>query len=336
MDGDRAPLADLVALAERYGAELIVDEAHATGVFGPQGRGLVGVAEADGARLRRRAHLRESARGHGRVRQRLANAEAISGQSRADVYFQHGVASLPGCADARGHRYRPPMRMQRARSLRIWRAHLRARLQDAGFDTAQSDSQIVPVILGANERALQFAARLCAGGFCGAGDSPADGAGGLGAPAPFADRAALARDARTRWWTRSSGFAKTCASPVGTLRTRARASTTSLGTERCETMTRRPLRHRNRHQRRQDGAFRAAGCRARRDLLEADSNGLVGGNRPANRDALGGAARRANAARVLLFRAAGLAASCGGSRAASRFAWNEFASRALASAANGR
>ncbi|MFK4985332.1 aminotransferase class I/II-fold pyridoxal phosphate-dependent enzyme, partial [Klebsiella pneumoniae] len=40
MDGDRAPLADLAAIAERHDAIMLIDEAHATGVFGQHGRGL--------------------------------------------------------------------------------------------------------------------------------------------------------------------------------------------------------------------------------------------------------------------------------------------------------
>ncbi len=48
MDGERAPLQDLASLARRYDAELIVDEAHATGVCGPDGRGCVAEAGLGG------------------------------------------------------------------------------------------------------------------------------------------------------------------------------------------------------------------------------------------------------------------------------------------------
>jgi 8-amino-7-oxononanoate synthase len=47
MDGDIAPLADIIELAQRHRAQVIVDEAHATGVIGPRGRGLVSALGAE-------------------------------------------------------------------------------------------------------------------------------------------------------------------------------------------------------------------------------------------------------------------------------------------------
>jgi 8-amino-7-oxononanoate synthase len=164
MDGDRAPLPDLIALADRYGAELVVDEAHATGVFGPQGRGLVAAAQADGAVFatvhtcgKALAGMGAFVSGSSALRQFLINRARtfifstalppyVAAQMRAAIGIVAG-------ADAERER------------LADLAAHLRTRLRDAGFDAAQSNSQIVPVLLGTNDRALQFAARLRAEGF---------------------------------------------------------------------------------------------------------------------------------------------------------------------------
>jgi len=63
MDGDQAPLRVLVELCERYGAVLVADEAHATGVFGEQGRGLISAHGLEN-RVFARIHTFGKALGH--------------------------------------------------------------------------------------------------------------------------------------------------------------------------------------------------------------------------------------------------------------------------------
>jgi 8-amino-7-oxononanoate synthase len=164
MDGDRAPLAELVALAERHGAELVVDEAHAIGVLGPGGRGAVveaGLASRAFATIcpcgKALAASGAFICGSETLRQFLINrVRTFIFSTALPPYFAAHVRAgweLAAQADV--------ARVTLAANARLLRGELRAR----DFNLLGSESQIVPVVLGENEKAVAAAEQLRAAGF---------------------------------------------------------------------------------------------------------------------------------------------------------------------------
>ncbi len=159
MDGDLAPLAELAELAERFGAMLMVDEAHATGVFGAGGRG---VCEAAG--VERAVHVRvgtlSKALGSigGFVVGEARLIEWLANRARAYVFSTASpeAAAAAGLEALKVVQEEP----QRRQGLLQRAAELRQRLQDQGWSTGESVSQIVPVIVGRASAAVETAAAL--------------------------------------------------------------------------------------------------------------------------------------------------------------------------------
>jgi 8-amino-7-oxononanoate synthase len=164
MNGDMAPLRELAALAARYKAELIVDEAHATGVCGPQGRGRiaeVGLAGRVFATIHTCGKALAAAGafvcGSELLRMFLINrARTFIFNTALPPYFAAQVST--------GMRLSAEADAQRA-TLADSSIFLRSTLLQNGFDIAGSDSQIVPVVLGSNEAALAFAENLRSRGY---------------------------------------------------------------------------------------------------------------------------------------------------------------------------
>ena len=164
MDGDRAPLADLVALAERYAAELIIDEAHAIGVAGPQGRALVAASGLADQILITVHPCGKALAGVGcfvccseKLKQYLVN------RARTFIF---STALPPYVAVQMRAAIRIVAAADRERNdLAALAAFLRKKLREAGFDIGRGDTQIVPIFLGDNERAVRFAALLDEAGF---------------------------------------------------------------------------------------------------------------------------------------------------------------------------
>ena len=159
MDGDIAPLPDLVEVAERHGAIMMIDDAHATGVLGAGGAGTV-----DHFGLRGRVDIQVGT---------LSKAIGVLGgfiagpthliewlQNRGRPYLfstSTPPAVTAACLEALAIVRDEPERLERLwENTRI----LKAGLQELGFDTGASETPITPVITGDEEATQAFARRL--------------------------------------------------------------------------------------------------------------------------------------------------------------------------------
>lgn len=160
MDGDAAPLAAICELAERHDAMVMVDEAHATGVCGAHGAGLV---EALGLQQRVTVQMGTLGKALGAFGAYVAGSRALIdllvNTARTAIFTTALPPPVVAAADAALTIVaREPERRQ---ALRRNAAHLRGGLLDLGFDVpGEADSHILPVMVGAAATTMALSASL--------------------------------------------------------------------------------------------------------------------------------------------------------------------------------
>jgi 8-amino-7-oxononanoate synthase len=160
MDGDVAPLEDYKEHCKKLNAALIVDEAHAVGIYGERGSGRI---EGDGVFV----SVNPAGKALGVAGAFVAGpAWAIEYLEQRARPFIFSTAAPPAVAAALDASLdliaAEPERRERVRFLA---RYLRERLTAEGIAVPPGDSPIVPIVLGENERALAVAAVLQDAGF---------------------------------------------------------------------------------------------------------------------------------------------------------------------------
>jgi glycine C-acetyltransferase len=163
MDGDIAPLPGLVERAERYGAVVMVDDAHATGVLGDHGRGTT---DHFGLHGRVALNIGTLSKAIGVVGGYVAASQAVRDHliHRAGPFLfssSHPAAVVLACVAAIDVLETEPELMAR-----LWEntAHFKQGLTDLGFDTGSSQTPITPVMCGEAHTAMRLSDLLLAAG----------------------------------------------------------------------------------------------------------------------------------------------------------------------------
>ena len=158
MDGDAAPLREIVALKEKYGAWLMVDEAHATGIIGQAGRGL---AEELGVSSQIEIQMGTLGKALGASGGYICGSRALVdylvNRARSFIFSTAPVPAAAAAAMAAVHFVQSSEGGSR-------RKHLRARVAEFQPQIANRKSQIpgaiIPILIGDESNAVVAAAKL--------------------------------------------------------------------------------------------------------------------------------------------------------------------------------
>ena len=159
MDGDIAPLPGIVAAAEEFGAAVMVDDAHASGVLGRNGRGTV---DHFGLHGRVAIQVGTLSKAVGVLGGYVAGSQALRDmliqRSRPFLFStSHPPAVAAACREAIRVLEEEPELIER-----LWQntRRFKAELARLGFDTGASETPITPVMMGDSDVAGRFSARL--------------------------------------------------------------------------------------------------------------------------------------------------------------------------------
>lgn len=159
MDGDIAPLPELVSLAEKYGAILMLDDAHATGVLGKTGKGTMehfGLATGVHIQMGTLGKALGSFGAYAAGDQELI--DLLINRSRSFIYS----TALPPAVCAASIAALDIVKNDPDRRARLWRNCERfvAGLKTLGIATGESETPIIPIVIGDSARALNVAEKL--------------------------------------------------------------------------------------------------------------------------------------------------------------------------------
>jgi glycine C-acetyltransferase/8-amino-7-oxononanoate synthase len=163
MDGDIAPLEGIVDIARRYGSRTVVDEAHGTGVVGPEGRGAVEAAGLSGEIDVVVGTLGKSLGSYGAYAACSSEmADWLTNRARTLIFSTAPPPpSIAGAMEALTILEEEPRRVDKLRSNgRAFRKALRTN----GFDVAEQETPIIPLIVGSAAAATDLCQEALARG----------------------------------------------------------------------------------------------------------------------------------------------------------------------------